>query len=202
MLIERVWAANRGRNFHYLIACPETREALAVDPLNARGLPARGRASWAGASARSSIPTSTATTPAATPRWSRRPARRCWRTRPRPSASAASHMAWTTATWCASADRCSCAAWIHPATRARTCACTRKAAGDASAGAVLRRHAVQCRRRQLHSWRRSRCCCTRPSAAACRSCRPRRACFPGMNTCCATSVLHLTANHPTPRRAT
>jgi hydroxyacylglutathione hydrolase len=35
MLIERVWAANRGRNFHYLIACPETREALAVDPLNA-----------------------------------------------------------------------------------------------------------------------------------------------------------------------
>ncbi|MFI4869475.1 MAG: hydroxyacylglutathione hydrolase C-terminal domain-containing protein [Steroidobacterales bacterium] len=35
MLIERVWAANRGRNFHYLIACPETGEALAVDPLNA-----------------------------------------------------------------------------------------------------------------------------------------------------------------------
>jgi len=35
MLIERVWAANRGRNFHYLIACSETGEALAVDPLNA-----------------------------------------------------------------------------------------------------------------------------------------------------------------------
>lgn len=33
MLIERIWAANRIRNFHYLIACPETGEALAVDPL-------------------------------------------------------------------------------------------------------------------------------------------------------------------------
>ena len=42
MLIERVWAANRGRNFHYLIACPETREALAVDPLNAEACLARG----------------------------------------------------------------------------------------------------------------------------------------------------------------
>ena len=36
MLIERVWAANQGRNFNYLIGCPETREALAVDPLNAQ----------------------------------------------------------------------------------------------------------------------------------------------------------------------
>jgi len=35
MLIERVWAANQGRNFHYLIACRDTGEALAVDPLNA-----------------------------------------------------------------------------------------------------------------------------------------------------------------------
>ena len=33
MLIERIWAANPYRNFHYLIACPETGEALAVDPL-------------------------------------------------------------------------------------------------------------------------------------------------------------------------
>ncbi|MGH8140634.1 MAG: hydroxyacylglutathione hydrolase [Steroidobacteraceae bacterium] len=33
MLIERIWAANPFRNFHYLIACPETGEALAVDPL-------------------------------------------------------------------------------------------------------------------------------------------------------------------------
>jgi hydroxyacylglutathione hydrolase len=33
MLIERTWAANSARNFHYLIACPETGDALAVDPL-------------------------------------------------------------------------------------------------------------------------------------------------------------------------
>jgi hydroxyacylglutathione hydrolase len=33
MLIERIWSANAYRNFHYLIACPETGEALAVDPL-------------------------------------------------------------------------------------------------------------------------------------------------------------------------
>jgi hydroxyacylglutathione hydrolase len=35
MLIERIWAANPLRNFHYLIACAETGEALIVDPLNA-----------------------------------------------------------------------------------------------------------------------------------------------------------------------
>jgi hydroxyacylglutathione hydrolase len=33
MLIERIWAANGYRNFHYLIACPESGEALAIDPL-------------------------------------------------------------------------------------------------------------------------------------------------------------------------
>ena len=33
MLIERVWADNDYRNFHYLVACPETGEALAIDPL-------------------------------------------------------------------------------------------------------------------------------------------------------------------------
>ena len=33
MLIERIWSANAYRNFHYLIACPETGDALAVDPL-------------------------------------------------------------------------------------------------------------------------------------------------------------------------
>jgi hydroxyacylglutathione hydrolase len=36
MLIERIWSANPYRNFHYLIACPETGEALAVDPLEWR----------------------------------------------------------------------------------------------------------------------------------------------------------------------
>lgn len=35
MRIERIWAANSLRNFHYLIACPETGEALIVDPLDA-----------------------------------------------------------------------------------------------------------------------------------------------------------------------
>jgi hydroxyacylglutathione hydrolase len=34
MIIERIWAANDYRNFHYLIACPETGEALVVDPLD------------------------------------------------------------------------------------------------------------------------------------------------------------------------
>jgi hydroxyacylglutathione hydrolase len=36
MIIERIWAANDFRNFHYLIACPDTGEALAVDPLEWR----------------------------------------------------------------------------------------------------------------------------------------------------------------------
>jgi hydroxyacylglutathione hydrolase len=35
MLIERLWAANDLRNFQYLIACPETGEALVIDPLDA-----------------------------------------------------------------------------------------------------------------------------------------------------------------------
>jgi hydroxyacylglutathione hydrolase len=33
MLTERIWSGNSLRNFHYLVACPETGEALAVDPL-------------------------------------------------------------------------------------------------------------------------------------------------------------------------
>ena len=36
MLVERIWPNNRLRNFHYLVACPETGEALAVDPLDCR----------------------------------------------------------------------------------------------------------------------------------------------------------------------
>jgi hydroxyacylglutathione hydrolase len=36
MLIERIWSANSFRNYHYLIACPESGEALAVDPLEWR----------------------------------------------------------------------------------------------------------------------------------------------------------------------
>ncbi|MBS0366036.1 MAG: MBL fold metallo-hydrolase [Proteobacteria bacterium] len=34
MLTERLWPGNSLRNFHYLIACPQTGEALAVDPLD------------------------------------------------------------------------------------------------------------------------------------------------------------------------
>ncbi len=33
MQIERIWTGNAYRNFHYLVACPETGEALAIDPL-------------------------------------------------------------------------------------------------------------------------------------------------------------------------
>ena len=36
MLTERIWSGNSLRNFHYLIACPESGEALAVDPLEWR----------------------------------------------------------------------------------------------------------------------------------------------------------------------
>jgi len=36
MLIERIWSGNSLRNFHYLIACPQSGEALAVDPLEWR----------------------------------------------------------------------------------------------------------------------------------------------------------------------
>ncbi len=45
MIVERIWAANSLRNFHYLIACAETGEALIVDPLNAAQCLAAARAS-------------------------------------------------------------------------------------------------------------------------------------------------------------
>jgi len=34
MLIEQIWTGNAYRNFNYLLACPETGEALAIDPLD------------------------------------------------------------------------------------------------------------------------------------------------------------------------
>ncbi|HEU5296370.1 MAG TPA: hydroxyacylglutathione hydrolase [Burkholderiaceae bacterium] len=34
VIVERIWTANSLRNFNYLIACPETGEALAIDPLD------------------------------------------------------------------------------------------------------------------------------------------------------------------------
>lgn len=36
MIVEQVWTANAYRNFNYLIACTETGDALAVDPLDYR----------------------------------------------------------------------------------------------------------------------------------------------------------------------
>ena len=36
MIVEQIWTANAYRNFNYLIACPETGEALAIDPLDHR----------------------------------------------------------------------------------------------------------------------------------------------------------------------
>jgi hydroxyacylglutathione hydrolase len=34
MIIEQIWTGNAYRNFNYLVACPETGDALAVDPLD------------------------------------------------------------------------------------------------------------------------------------------------------------------------
>ena len=34
MIVERIWTGNSLRNFNYLIACPESGEALAIDPLD------------------------------------------------------------------------------------------------------------------------------------------------------------------------
>jgi hydroxyacylglutathione hydrolase len=47
MLTERIWSGNSLRNFHYLIACGETGEALAIDPLEWRMcLDAARRRGW------------------------------------------------------------------------------------------------------------------------------------------------------------
>ena len=34
MIVEQVWTGNAYRNFNYLVACPETGDALAIDPLD------------------------------------------------------------------------------------------------------------------------------------------------------------------------
>ena len=47
MLVEQIWTANDYRNFNYLIACPETGEALAIDPLDhQKCLAAAKRRGW------------------------------------------------------------------------------------------------------------------------------------------------------------
>ena len=45
MIVEQIWTANSYRNFNYLIACPETGEALAIDPLDHRKCLAAAKAS-------------------------------------------------------------------------------------------------------------------------------------------------------------
>jgi len=34
MIVERIWTGNAYRNYNYLVACPDTGEALAIDPLD------------------------------------------------------------------------------------------------------------------------------------------------------------------------
>jgi hydroxyacylglutathione hydrolase len=44
MIVERIWAANSLRNYHYLVGCNETGEALAIDPLDWEACLMRARA--------------------------------------------------------------------------------------------------------------------------------------------------------------
>ena len=43
MIVEQIWTDNAYRNFNYLIVCPETGEALAVDPLDHKKCLARAK---------------------------------------------------------------------------------------------------------------------------------------------------------------
>ena len=43
MIVEQIWTGNAYRNFNYLIVCPESGEALAVDPLDHRKCLARAK---------------------------------------------------------------------------------------------------------------------------------------------------------------
>ncbi|MBK8016403.1 MAG: hydroxyacylglutathione hydrolase [Betaproteobacteria bacterium] len=47
MIVEQIWTGNAYRNFNYLIVCPETGEALAIDPLDhAKCLATAGARGW------------------------------------------------------------------------------------------------------------------------------------------------------------
>ncbi|MDP6787572.1 MAG: hydroxyacylglutathione hydrolase [Rhodospirillales bacterium] len=47
MIVEQIWTGNAYRNFNYLIACPESGEALAIDPLDhEKCLAAAKRRGW------------------------------------------------------------------------------------------------------------------------------------------------------------
>lgn len=43
MIVDQIWTANAYRNFNYLIVCPETGEALAIDPLDHKKCLARAK---------------------------------------------------------------------------------------------------------------------------------------------------------------
>ena len=43
MQIEQIWTGNAYRNFNYVLACDETGEALAIDPLDHEKCHARAR---------------------------------------------------------------------------------------------------------------------------------------------------------------
>ena len=43
MIVEQIWTGNAYRNFNYLIACPDSGEAMAVDPLDHEKCLARAR---------------------------------------------------------------------------------------------------------------------------------------------------------------
>ena len=75
MIVERIWTGNALRNFNYLIACPETGEALAIDPVDHEKTLAAAKAK-AGKSRRFSIPTNIMIISAATTPSSRRPGRK------------------------------------------------------------------------------------------------------------------------------
>jgi hydroxyacylglutathione hydrolase len=34
MIIEQIWTGNGGRNFFYLVACSDTGETVAIDPID------------------------------------------------------------------------------------------------------------------------------------------------------------------------
>ena len=68
MIVEQIWTGNAYRNFNYLIACPDSGEALAVDPLDHQQVPRPREGEGLEHHADSSTRTNTATTPAATAR--------------------------------------------------------------------------------------------------------------------------------------
>ena len=43
MIVEQIWTGNAYRNFNYLIVCPETGEAMAIDPLDSEKCLARAK---------------------------------------------------------------------------------------------------------------------------------------------------------------